>query len=259
MAGQIIVEEKRHAGLIAKKVQGSLLDLQDFLKIYKQMGIKPVKGRPVNLLEVGCGRGIHSVNFAQMGFTVTGIDLSRSAIKQAKARAVADQVKINFIVRDATRTGLAGASFDLIVAIDFLHHFYYSSLQRPLDEIKRLLKKNGTLILFEPNNLHPYTFLSFCLPHFLQQNHFLSKIKYFGQVVTVNERALNPFNLLKSLQPDFQLVALKFVPYTNFLASRSPLGWPMLKCLRQAADRVGAVFPPPYRHDHFLMRLKKIG
>ena len=38
------------------------------------------------LLDLGCGTGVHAVEFARKGWTVTGIDLSPDMIRRADAR-----------------------------------------------------------------------------------------------------------------------------------------------------------------------------
>src|SRR6056297_542997 len=54
-----------------------------------------------NVLDLGCGRGRHSITLAQRGYQVTGIDLSNKAIE--KAKRIAGQKNLNnvkFFVRD---------------------------------------------------------------------------------------------------------------------------------------------------------------
>jgi SAM-dependent methyltransferase len=44
-------------------------------------------GHPGRLLELGCGTGRHAVEFAKLGWSVTGYDLSEDMVKQALERA----------------------------------------------------------------------------------------------------------------------------------------------------------------------------
>jgi SAM-dependent methyltransferase len=59
-----------------------------------------LKLTPGRALELGCGTGTNSVWLAQQGFEVTALDLSEEAIKQARQRAQAANVNVNFVVGD---------------------------------------------------------------------------------------------------------------------------------------------------------------
>ncbi|HKL03925.1 MAG TPA: methyltransferase domain-containing protein, partial [Cryomorphaceae bacterium] len=54
-----------------------------------------------NILDLGCGRGRHSITLAQRGYQVTGIDLSKKAIQKAKRIARQKNLdNVEFFVRD---------------------------------------------------------------------------------------------------------------------------------------------------------------
>lgn len=65
------------------------------------------------MLDLACGRGRHSLNFARMGYTLTGLDLSPNALQKATHNAVAEQLEINFVLGDM-RQALT-ETFDVIV------------------------------------------------------------------------------------------------------------------------------------------------
>jgi MOSC domain-containing protein YiiM/predicted O-methyltransferase YrrM len=56
--------------------------------------------RPCRALELGCGTGASSVWLAQLGFDVTALDISSSAIERARQRADAAGVRVRFLVAD---------------------------------------------------------------------------------------------------------------------------------------------------------------
>lgn len=88
------------------------------------------------ILEVGCGTG-HVQNVLK---NVVGMDITLSMLRKNKNDVVcADAHSIPF--KDGT--------FDAVYSIDVIEH-----VQNPLkmiEECKRILKKNGTLILITPN------------------------------------------------------------------------------------------------------------
>lgn len=57
--------------------------------------LKPVKGSTV--LDIACGKGRHSIALAEMGFDVTGIDLSAESITEAKTH---EFEKLHFFEHD---------------------------------------------------------------------------------------------------------------------------------------------------------------
>ena len=53
------------------------------------------------VLDIGCGTGSLSVVLAELGHTVTGIDLSPAMISLARTKAEAREVRVEFQVMDA--------------------------------------------------------------------------------------------------------------------------------------------------------------
>ncbi len=68
------------------------------------------------ILDVGCGTGRHSVEFARKGFSVTGIDLSSGMLTQARNKAQAAEVEIEWIQADAATFSL-DRQFDSVICI----------------------------------------------------------------------------------------------------------------------------------------------
>ena len=55
------------------------------------------------ILDIGCGTGRHSVALAQLGFRMTGVDLSAGMLAEARKAAEEAGVEVDWIHRDATR------------------------------------------------------------------------------------------------------------------------------------------------------------
>jgi SAM-dependent methyltransferase len=73
-------------------------------------------GDGTTVLDVGCGFGLESLRLARLigpGGRVTGIDKSADFIADAKARAAAAKLAIDFRVGDAEDLPFADASFDV--------------------------------------------------------------------------------------------------------------------------------------------------
>ena len=68
------------------------------------------------ILDIGCGTGRHSIELARRGYNVTGIDLSESQLNKAKTNAEKENLKIDFLIKDARDFNFNG-SFDLAIMI----------------------------------------------------------------------------------------------------------------------------------------------
>jgi cyclopropane fatty-acyl-phospholipid synthase-like methyltransferase len=100
------------------------------------------------ILDLGCGRGRHSINLGRKGYHVTGIDLSEQAIKTAKEKAQAEGLKnVQFEVRDMRKP--LPTTFDAIVNL-FTTFGYFSTNEENaavLDSVVQMLKPGGIFVL----------------------------------------------------------------------------------------------------------------
>ena len=72
--------------------------------------------KATRILDIGCGTGRHSIELAQRGYEVTGIDLSESQLTRAKQKASARNLSVNFERQDARKLTFA-AEFELVIMI----------------------------------------------------------------------------------------------------------------------------------------------
>ncbi|MGI9520724.1 MAG: class I SAM-dependent methyltransferase, partial [Hyphomicrobiaceae bacterium] len=94
----------------------SIVQLQELKSIARrQGGFGPGK----SILDVGCGFGLETLRLAAISPTmgnVAGIDKSESFIKNARERATAASLTIDFRVADATALPFDDATFDCVRA-----------------------------------------------------------------------------------------------------------------------------------------------
>ena len=100
-----------------------------------------------NVLEIGCGTGTISECIAEQGASITIIDISEKAIEIAEEQFQDKSVKINCVVMDAENLKFNDHTFDLVYGSGILHHL---SIEKAIVEIKRVLKKDGRAIFYEP-------------------------------------------------------------------------------------------------------------
>jgi SAM-dependent methyltransferase len=63
-------------------------------------------------VELGCGTGVNSLWLARHGFQVTGVDISREAIRRARRRAQVAGLPVRFLVADLTAPGVLRGPYD---------------------------------------------------------------------------------------------------------------------------------------------------
>jgi|GEM_PF-559465 len=105
------------------------------------------------ILDLGCGLGRHSIEFAKRGMFVTGLDYSKTYLREAQKAARNARVvnRVTFVrgdMRDAVdRVG--SGKFDLVVSLfnTFGYFDKKSDDQKVLREISRTLVPGGLLVL----------------------------------------------------------------------------------------------------------------
>lgn len=97
------------------------------------------------VLEIGCGIGTDTINFARAGAFITAIDVSEESLKLAKKRAELFWCNhnINFFCGNAEElTSFAPVKeYDLVYAFGSIHHTPYP--ERVISEVRRVIAKDG--------------------------------------------------------------------------------------------------------------------
>lgn len=110
-----------------------------------------VTGKAV--LDYGCGHGMGAVVLARRGAHVTAVDLSADYLAEARKRAAANSVAIDFVQADAHLLPFADATFSAVWGNAILHHL---DLAVAGQEIRRILKPGGVAVFCEPWGGNPF-------------------------------------------------------------------------------------------------------
>jgi SAM-dependent methyltransferase len=108
---------------------------------------------PGRSLELGCGTGTNAIWLAGQGFDVTAVDCSEEAISQARRKADAAQVSVNWIIADVQRFGAGLAPFDFLFDRGCYHCCRRVDLAGYL-ETHRNVTRPGTLFLCLCGSIH---------------------------------------------------------------------------------------------------------
>lgn len=107
------------------------------------------------ILDVGCAVGTFVYHSAKAGAQAWGVDYSKKAIETA--RLLCQQFNIvtaEFIVTDAAcKLPFEDGFFDKIVAADYIEHITQAQKESSLQEMSRVLKTGGRMVIFTPNGV----------------------------------------------------------------------------------------------------------
>jgi SAM-dependent methyltransferase len=110
-------------------------------------------------LDLGCGSGIWSVDLAQRGWTVVGVDNVPKALRRARARAESAGVDVRFVRGDVTALGKLGlgSDFELLLDLGCFHGLNDAQREAMGREVTALAAPGATLLelVFTPGRRGP--------------------------------------------------------------------------------------------------------
>lgn len=104
--------------------------------------------RPGRALDLGCGTGTNAVTLARHGWQVTGVDFARRAIRQARRKAAAAGLRIDFQVIDVADLRVLDGPYDYALDIGCLFGLRGSDRIRYAKELARLVRPGGDYMLY---------------------------------------------------------------------------------------------------------------
>jgi SAM-dependent methyltransferase len=102
---------------------------------------------PASIADLGCGTGTLAVLLAERGYAVTGLDISPQMIARARAKAVAHDAPVTFIVGDAATALPVPHGLDAVLVRHVL--WALPDAGAALDRWITLLGPGGRLVLVE--------------------------------------------------------------------------------------------------------------
>lgn len=108
------------------------------------------------VLEVGCGTARSSLRLSEVGARVFGVDISSKAVQIARGIWWHTNCagKAAFIRGDVRAIPFPSDTFDLVWNSGVLEHFHASERKAILEEMMRVAKPGGAVVVFVPNALN---------------------------------------------------------------------------------------------------------
>ncbi|MFO0321506.1 MAG: class I SAM-dependent methyltransferase [Bacteroidota bacterium] len=110
---------------------------------------KLIPYNPSKILDIACGSGFGSQYLAKFGHQVIGGDLSKDTILDCKNKY--NLANLSFQEIDGTKIPYENHFFDIVISFETIEHT--TQYKKMLEEFKRVVKDDGTIILSTPNFL----------------------------------------------------------------------------------------------------------
>ncbi|MGA7722145.1 MAG: class I SAM-dependent methyltransferase [Ignavibacteriaceae bacterium] len=175
-------------------------DTDEYLYVYRKRNDEDAKNlvelilnnvemRPHdNILDLACGTGRHSILFAEKGYVVTAVDLSKNLLAIAQKSAEESRVKVNFIRSDLRQFSIC-TKFALVINL-FTSFGYFE------DD-----KENFKIINTAYNQLNNsgYFVLDFFNRRYIEKNLVPESVNTFTDKVVIQKRHIEGNRVNKSI------------------------------------------------------------
>lgn len=151
------------------------------------------KNRYPKLVDVGCGRGRHSISLSERGYNVTGFDLSPQAIE--KARNIARRrglTQVKFLVNDMREP--LDETFDAALNLFTTFGYFFEEDEniQVLRSIRHMLRENGLFLIdfmnakkvareLVPEEAGSHKGIIYKINRFIEDDFVYKKIKFEGE------------------------------------------------------------------------------
>src|SRR4030042_918805 len=143
-------------GLSYEQKRNFRYSLQDYM--HDAFRFNDFSGKLV--LEIGCGSGIDSAEFARNGAKVISTDLTRAGVELTQGLFKENGLPASVIQCDAKNLPFKSETFDCVYSFGVLHHF--PEIDAALTEIHRVLKPGGrvmTMLYNRDSLLYAYSII----------------------------------------------------------------------------------------------------
>lgn len=180
------------------------------------------KQKPKSILDAGCGRGFYvkTVSFFDFPQKITGIDIQDIYVKKAQ-KITRDDSRISVQKASIYALPFKDNSFDFIINSEVLEHL--DNDVKAINELHRVLKKDGVIVITVPNNNFPFLWdpLNWLLMR-LFNSHIPKHIWWLAGIWADHERLYTKKEIVSLVEKKFAIkkqysVVRACWPFSHFL------------------------------------------
>lgn len=172
------------------------------------------------VLDIASGEGYGSNLLSENATFVYGVDIDKNTVERAKSKYKKDNIQ--FLIGNTSNIPLKDNSIDVVVSYETLEH--HDEHERMMQEIKRVLRKKGLLIISTPDK-HFYSDERKFDNEFHVKELYKSEFKglmtkYFSNLQILTQSYLNGSSIVLD-EKDRKKIEFYTGDYTYFLATAS--------------------------------------
>lgn len=120
------------------------------------------------VLDLGCNSGIILIPLTEKNIDIVGSDISIVSIKQTKKYLLEKELPFKLLLCDGKNLPFKNDSFDVLLLTDILEHVAHPEIF--VEEARKVLKKNGEVVVSVPWEYHPIVKFKFFRKLFSRRN-----------------------------------------------------------------------------------------
>lgn len=163
------------------------------------------------ILYLGCNAGTSVCVLSKYCDEVVGVDINENAIKRARQIAKKEKIKnVLFIHANICDMPFDDNHFDGVYAFQVIEHIYPEHMDMVLEEIKRVTKKGGAIVVEVPHPDNEY-YKDNAHKYFFDSRETIMKVigKYFNVKKIFRETRFNPKTEKKFRHNDWGIICQK--------------------------------------------------
>src|SRR5262249_3064468 len=106
------------------------------------------------VLDIACGEGYGTALIGQHAQKAVGVDIDEACIEWATEHYAASNNKLEFKKGTVENIPLADKSVDIVISFETIEHVSTNAQLRFLEEVKRVMRPDGMLIISTPNTVN---------------------------------------------------------------------------------------------------------